>query len=117
MAEAWVSSYCQDVEGFPRVLHATLQKLGIKDRPEYEGREYERLGTERCEVTVYIGKSEKFPDIAEAWSMTATGFRLVDTYQLVARKALRHLCQLYEEPLARTPMRFFPPVVTPLVLW
>jgi hypothetical protein len=41
--------------------------------------------------------------------MTATGFRFTDTYQAVAHKALRHLCQLYEEPIARTPMRFFPP--------
>jgi hypothetical protein len=41
--------------------------------------------------------------------VTATGFRFGDTYQVVARKALRHLCQIYEQPIARTPMRFFPP--------
>jgi hypothetical protein len=49
-------------------------------------------GTERCKVTVYIGKSEEFPDITEAWNVTATGFRFGDTYQVAARKALRHLC-------------------------
>ena len=85
------------------------KKLKVKDRPEYEGREYEKHGTERCEVTVYIGKSEEFPDITEAWNMTATGFLFVNTYQVVVRKALRYLCQIYEEPIARTPMRFFPP--------
>ena len=42
--------------------------------------------------------------------MTATGFRFVDTYQVVARKALWHLCQIYEEPIAYIPMRFFPPL-------
>ena len=42
--------------------------------------------------------------------MTATGFRFVDTYQVVARKALWYLCQIYEEPIDRTPMRFFPPL-------
>ena len=110
MAGAWVSSYCLNVEGFPRILHATLQKLGVNDRPEYEGREYEEHGTERCEVTVYIGKSEEFPNLTEAWSVTATGFSFTDTYQVVARKALRYLCQIYEEPIARTPMRFFPPL-------
>ena len=57
MAGAWVSSYCLNTEGFPKILHATLQKLRVKDCPEYEGREYEKHGTERCEVTVYIGKS------------------------------------------------------------
>ena len=111
MAGAWVSTYCLNVEGFPKILHATLQKLGVKDRPEYEGREYEEHGTERCEVTVYFGKSEEFPDLTEAWSVTATGFGFTDTYQVVAHKALRYLCQIYEEPIARTPMRFFPPLV------
>jgi hypothetical protein len=57
-----------------------MHRLGIQKRPEYEGREYEELGTERCEVTIYIAKSDDFLDIAEAWSMTATGFRFADTY-------------------------------------
>ena len=80
------------MEGFPRIRHATLQKLKVKDHPEYEGREYEELGTERCEVTIYIGKSEEFPNLTEAWNVTATGFCFIDTYQVVARKALRYLC-------------------------
>jgi hypothetical protein len=42
--------------------------------------------------------------------VTATGFCFGDTYQVVARKALRHLCQIYEQPIARTPMQFFPPL-------
>ena len=54
MVGAWVSSYCLNVEGFPRILHATLQKLRVKDRPNYEGCDYEKHGTEWCEVTVYI---------------------------------------------------------------
>ena len=65
MAGTWVSSYCLNVQGFPRILHATLQKLGVKYRPEYEGCEYQKHGTDRCEVTVYIGKSEEFPDITK----------------------------------------------------
>ena len=108
MAGAWDSSYCLNVEGFPRILHATLQKLRVKYRPEYEGREYQKHGTDRCEVTIYIGKSQEFPDITEAWCVTATGFSFTDTYQVVACKALRYLYQIYEEPIAHTPMRFFP---------
>ena len=42
--------------------------------------------------------------------MTATGFLFIDTYQVVAHKALQHLCEIYEEPIAHTPMRFFPPL-------
>ena len=52
----------------------------------------------------------EFFDLTEAWSVTATGFSFTDTYQVVARKALRYLCQLYEEPVARIPMKFFPPL-------
>ena len=78
MAGAWVSSYCLNTKGFPKILYATLQKLKVKDRPRYEGREYEKHGTERCEVT----------DITEARNVTATGFRFIDTYQVVAHKAL-----------------------------
>jgi hypothetical protein len=66
MARALVSSYCLNTKGFPKILYTTLQKLGVKDRPKYEGREYMKHGTERCEVTVYISKSEEFPDITEA---------------------------------------------------
>jgi hypothetical protein len=110
MAEGvWISNYYLHTEGFSKLLYATVQRLGIQERPEYEGQEYEEHGTECCEVTVYIAKSEDFPDLADAWSTTATRFRFTDTYQDVARKALQHLCQIYEEPNARTPMRFFPP--------
>ena len=66
MAGACVSSYYLNTEGFSKILYATLQKLGVKDHPEYEGREYEKLGTKRYEVTIYIGKGEEFPDITEA---------------------------------------------------
>jgi hypothetical protein len=66
MAGAWVCSYYLNTEGFSKILYATLQKLGVKNRPEYEGCEYVKHGTERCEVTVYIGKSEEFPNIIEA---------------------------------------------------
>ena len=42
--------------------------------------------------------------------MTVTRFSFIDTYQAMARKALWYLCQIYEEPIARNPMRFFPPL-------
>jgi hypothetical protein len=68
-----------------------MERLGIKDRLKYEGREYEEHETEWCEITIYIEKSEYFLDIAEAWSMTVTGFWFAYTYQAVAHKALRYL--------------------------
>ena len=76
------------------------------EHPEYAGREYEDYGTERCEVTVHIGPSEDHPD-KMPFSVATTGFRFADTYQAVARKALRHLCQIYERPAGRTSIKFF----------
>ena len=43
--------------------------------------------------------------------MTTTGFRYRDIYPLVVRKALCYLCQIFEEHLAPTPMRIFPPAI------
>jgi hypothetical protein len=40
--------------------------------------------------------------------VTATGFRFGDTYQVVAHKALRHLYQIYEGPIALLPCGSFP---------
>jgi hypothetical protein len=66
MVGVWVSSYCLNTEGYLKILYATLQKLGVKDCPEYEGHEYMKHGTERCKITIYIGKNEEFPDVTEA---------------------------------------------------
>ena len=118
MAEGvWTNSYCLSVEGFSKFLYATMQKLRIKDCPEYECREYEEHETERCEVIIYIRKSEDFPNIGEAWNMTTTRFRFADTYQAVTHKAFRYLCQIYEKPITRTPMRFFPPEEKDRPVW
>jgi hypothetical protein len=63
-------------------------------------------------MTVYIGSS---PHHVE-WSVTADGHRFKDTCQVVARKALRALCQIYEE-VADTPLRFFPPFQRDCPVW
>jgi hypothetical protein len=77
MAEGvWISNYCLHTKGFPKLLYATMQRFGIQEHPKYKGLEYEEHGTERCEVTVYIAKTKDFTDLANAWSMIATGFRL-----------------------------------------
>jgi hypothetical protein len=98
------TSFCQNEDGFPKLLRACTVRLGIRSQPEYDGREFIEHGTKKCVVTVYIGSS---PHHVE-WSVTAAGHRFKDTCQVVARKALRALCQIYEEEVADTPLRFFP---------
>jgi hypothetical protein len=107
------TSFCQNEDGFPKLLRACTVRLGIRSQPEYDGREFVEHGTEKCVVTVYIGSS---PHHVE-WSVTAAGHRFKGTCQVVARKALRTLCQLYEEEVADTPLRFFPPFQRDRPVW
>ena len=68
--EAVVVTYCLNEESFPKLLRDTAVRLGISEHPEYEGREYEEYGTEHCEVTVRVRRSEEYPDISP-WRVSA----------------------------------------------
>jgi hypothetical protein len=114
--ERETNSQCLEEPGFPKLLFACMDRVGIYERLEYSSREYEDRGTLRCEMIIFIRRSRRFPDI-DPFNVTATGFRLQDTYQVAARKALRYLCQIYEKHLGRTPMRFFPPVRKDRPIW
>jgi hypothetical protein len=107
------TSFCQNEDGFPKLLRACIVRLGIRSQLEYDGREFVEHGTEKCVVTVYIGSS---PHHVE-WSVTPAGHRFKDTCQVVARKALRALCQIYEEEVADIPLRFFPPFQRDRPVW
>ena len=99
------TSYCLKVDGFPKLLRLCTARLGIQRRPEYDGREFVEHGIEKCVVTVHIGASPHYDE----WRISGTGHRFSNTCQVVARKALRALCQIYEVEVADTPLRFFPP--------
>jgi hypothetical protein len=98
---------------FPKLLRACTVRLGIRSQPEYNGCEFVEHATEKCVVTVYIGSS---PHHVE-WSVTAARHRFKDTYQVVAHKALRALCQIYEEEVDDTPLRFFLPFQRVCPVW
>jgi hypothetical protein len=93
-----------------------MDRVGIYECPEYSSREYEDRGTLLCEMIIFVGRSRRFPDI-DPFNMTATGFRLQDTYQVVGQKTLRYLCQIYEKHIGHTPMRFFPSVKKNHPVW
>jgi hypothetical protein len=105
--EGWTTSYCLDKDSFPKLLYAIISRLGLLDHPEYVGREYEEYGIKRCEVIIYVGASKDFPKIGP-WVVSTIEFQFEGTYQDVARKALRYLCQISERPICCTPMQFFP---------
>jgi hypothetical protein len=93
-----------------------MTRLGILDHLEYVSREYEEYGRERCDVIVFVGPTKEFPNTIPL-VVSITGFRFEDTYQVAARKALRYLCQIYEEHIDLTPMRFFPPLERNNPIW
>jgi hypothetical protein len=107
------TSFYQNEDGFPKLLRACTVRLEIRSQPEYDGREFVEHGTKKCVVTVYIGSSLHHVE----WSVTAAGHRFKDTCQVIARKALRALCQIYEEEVADTLLRFFPPFQRNRPVW
>jgi hypothetical protein len=100
-------------DGFPMLLRAYTVHLGIRSQPEYDCHEFIEHGTEKCVMTIYIGSSLHHVE----WSVTATWHKFRDTYQVVALKALRALCQIYEEEVTDTPLRFFPPFQRDHLVW
>ncbi|PVH47965.1 hypothetical protein PAHAL_4G201900 [Panicum hallii] len=99
--EGWTQGDCQAAPGFPSLLINTLEGLGVTERPRYYSQEYEHHGTPRCRVILVIVRSNRYPDI-QPWR---------DTYPLAIIKALRYLCRIFEEHLAPTPAKFFPPAI------
>jgi hypothetical protein len=99
------TSFCQNEDGFPKLLRACTVRLGIWSQLEYDGREFIDYGIEKCVIIVYIGSSSHHVE----WSVTVVGHRFRDTYQVVSRKALKVLCHFYEDEVADTLLRFFPP--------
>jgi hypothetical protein len=104
----WNGGICPVQPGLPNLLLLSLERVGVRDPPEFVYREYERYGTPRCKLLIFVGRSTLYPDI-EPWFVSATGFLFADTYPKAARKALRQLRVVYRQHLRRTPMGFFPP--------
>jgi hypothetical protein len=84
----WNGGVCPAQPGLPNLLLLSLERVEVRDPPEYIYQEYERFGTLRCKVLIFVGRSTLYPDI-EPWFISTTGFHFADTYPKAARKALR----------------------------
>jgi hypothetical protein len=87
----WNGGICPVQPGLPSLLLLSLERVGVRDPPEYVYREYERYGTPRCKLLIFVGRSMLYPNI-EPWFVSATGFRFADTYPKVAGRP----CDSYE---------------------
>jgi hypothetical protein len=101
----WNGGICPPDPSIPKLLLLSLGRIGVASPPEYLYREYERYGTLRCKVLIFVGRSTLYPDI-EPWFVSTIGFRFHDTYPKAARKALRRLRVVYRQHLRWTPMGF-----------
>ena len=81
------SSYCSEVEGFPRLLRSCALRMGIRKKPEYVWTEHLEGGMIRCSMAVYLGESQSYPN-QRSFQVTFTGAHFLDACQNVARKAL-----------------------------
>jgi hypothetical protein len=83
----WNGGVCPAQPGLPNLLLLSLERVGVRDPPEYVYQEYKRFGTLRCKVLIFVGRSTLYPNI-EPWFISTTGFRFTDTYPKAAQKAL-----------------------------
>jgi hypothetical protein len=74
----WNGGVCPVQPGLPNLLLLSLERVGVRDPPEFVYREYERYGTPRCKLLIFVGRSTLYPDI-EPWFVSATGFPFADT--------------------------------------
>jgi hypothetical protein len=86
----WNRGVCLTQPGLTNLLLLSLERVGVRNPPEFIYWEYELYGTLRCKVLIFVGRSTLYRDI-EPWFISTTGFRFQDTYPKAARKALRHL--------------------------
>jgi hypothetical protein len=49
--------------GLPNLLLLSLERVGVRDPPEFIYREYEHCGTLQCKVLIFVGRSTLYPDI------------------------------------------------------
>jgi hypothetical protein len=59
----WNGGVCPAKPGLPNLLLLSLERVGVRDPPEFVYREYERYGTLRCKVLIFVGRSTLYPDI------------------------------------------------------
>jgi hypothetical protein len=68
--------------------------MGICKKPEYVWKEYRENGVEKCSMAVYLGESRSYPN-HPPFQVTVISHHFLDTSQHAAQKALRQLCQNY----------------------
>jgi hypothetical protein len=75
----WRGGVCPAEPGLPNLLLYNLERVRVVDPPEYTYREYERRGTLRCKVMIFVGRSTLYPDV-EPWFFSTTEFRFPNSF-------------------------------------
>jgi hypothetical protein len=87
----WNGGVCPAQPGLPNLLLLSLELVGVRDPPEFVYREYERYGTLRCKVLIFVGRSTLYPNI-DPGSSPPLGF----VFKTPTRRLPGRPCDVYE---------------------
>jgi hypothetical protein len=59
----WIDGVCHVEPGLPKLLILSLERIRVMEPPEYAYREYTSKGILRCDMMVFVGKSNRYPDV------------------------------------------------------
>ena len=59
----WSGGICYAEPDLPKLLLLSLERVVVVDPPEYVYREYDPMGTLRCDIMIFVEKSTRYPDV------------------------------------------------------
>jgi hypothetical protein len=96
-------------------LWDTLRIFHYRYPPQYKGREYIEVGVPRCRATVTV---PQHPILDwQSIEIEVVGYRLVDTFEAAALKAITTFCEQHPEEVAAYPIGLFPVVFSHDAEW
>jgi hypothetical protein len=95
-------------EGFPKILWDTLRIFHYRYPPQYKGREFIEVGVPRCRATITV---PQHPILEwQSIEIEVVRYRLVDTFEAAALKAITTFCEQHSMEVAAYPIGLFPAV-------
>jgi hypothetical protein len=96
-------------EGFPRLLWESLSLFFYTEPPQYDGVEYREEGVPLCRVKRTIPQ-HPFRSQWQPIEVDVVGYRLVDTIETAALKAIHIFCNQHPMEVAGHPIGLFPAI-------
>ncbi|PVH47862.1 hypothetical protein PAHAL_4G170100 [Panicum hallii] len=96
-------------EGFPHLLWESLSLFLYTEPPQYDGVEYQEEGVRRCRVRMTIPQ-HPFRSQRQPIEVDMVGYRLADTIETAALKAIYLFCNQHPMDVAGQPIGLLPAI-------